>query len=238
MVFRRESYPTRDCYPFNLPVFQNTPFLDLTAPVTLFVGENGTGKSALLEAIARRCRIHIWANGGGSRLESNPYEDQLYRFIDVHWTQGEVPGSFFAAEIFRGFAELLDEFAETDRGQLDYFGGRSLLVQPHGQSLLSFFTARYRIKGLYLLDEPETALSPRSPLRFVNLVGAMARAGHAQFILCTHSPILLASPGVTIYSLDHCPIQPVPFESTDHCRLYKSFMADPGRCLGDAGTQA
>jgi predicted ATPase len=157
-----EKYPTKDSYPFYLPILQNTKQVILEKPVTLFVGENGTGKSTLLEAIAIACGIHIWRNTERSRPGYNPYEDKLHQHISVEWENGRVHGSFFGSKIFQHFAELLDEWAAADRGQLNYFGGESLTTQSHGQSLMSFFRSRYQIKGLYLLDEPETALSPKS----------------------------------------------------------------------------
>ncbi len=221
-----QGYPTRDRYPFNLPIFQQTERLAFTAPVTLFAGENGTGKSTLLEALAHACSIHIWRDTGRPRFENNPYEARLHEHLAVEWAVGPVPGSFFGSAIFRNFAQYLDEWAVGDPGQLQYFGGKSLLTQSHGQSLMSFFRARYRLKGLYLMDEPETALSPRSQLALLELLVRMGRAGHAQFVVATHSPILLACPGATIYSFDHTPVQPVQYEETDLYRLYHGFMAD------------
>ena len=227
------KYPTKDSYPFHLAVLQNTPQLILEKPVTLFAGENGTGKSTLLKAIAVACGIHIWQNTQRSRPGYNPYEDQLYRHISVEWENGRVPGSFFGSQIFQYFAELLDEWAAADRGQLNYFGGESLTTKSHGQSLMAFFRSRYRIKGLYLLDEPETALSPRSQIDLLALIGNMAACGHAQFIIATHSPILLACPAATIYSFDQNCILPVNYEDTDHYLLYKSFLEDRNKYLQD-----
>ena len=202
--------------------------------MTLFVGENGTGKSTLLEALARKAGIHIWYDGEKARFEINPYEQQFHRYIEVQWTRGRVPGSFFGSSVFQDFARALDAWAASDPGQLEYFGGKSLLTQSHGQSIMSFFKARYQIKGLYLLDEPETALSPRTQIALLDLLADLSAAGHAQFIIATHSPILLAC------------IAPIPYEQTDHYRIYKAFLMD--RCrrrfdgviqdLGDMGNNA
>jgi predicted ATPase len=222
--FHPERYPTREHYPFKLDIFRRTEGIDLPTPVTLFVGENGTGKSTLLEAIARQCDIFIWQEGGRSRYDVNPYEDKLCHYISVEWIDGSVPGSFFGSSVFQDFARILDEWAATDPGQLDYFGGKSLLTQSHGQSIMSFFKARYAIRGLYLLDEPETALSPKTQLALLGLLEKMSAAGHAQFIVATHSPILLSCPGATIYSFDHAPIQTVQYEDTEHYRTYRDFM--------------
>ena len=222
-----DRFPTREHFPFSLPVLRETPLLELSTPVTFFVGENGSGKSTLLEAVARRCNIHIWGAEQWSRAEPNPFEQLLHRYLTVHWANGVVPGSFFAGQFFRRFAELLDLWAASDPGQLDYFGGKSLVSQSHGEGLMAFFESRYRIEGLYLLDEPETALSPKTQLRLLHLLRDMGRAGHAQFLIATHSPILLACPHATIYNFDACPIEPVAYHDTEHYRVYKAFMADP-----------
>jgi predicted ATPase len=224
--FHPDLYPTREHYPFSLDIFRETAGLEFTTPVTFFVGENGTGKSTLLEAIARRAGIHIWREGERTRCVVNIYEDKFYRGISIEWVDDIVPGSFFGSSVFQDFARLLDEWAAADPGQLDYFGGRSLLTQSHGQSIMSFFKARYAIKGLYLLDEPETALSPKTQIALLDLLTKLSQAGHAQFLIATHSPILLACPGATIYSFDESPIAPVPYEQTDHYRVYRDFMRD------------
>jgi predicted ATPase len=227
-----DHFPTDKRYPFNLAVFRETNNVTFRSPVTFFIGENGTGKSTLLEALARRCGIHIWQAVDKKRFEQNPYEEALYRFIAVEWTDGVVPGSFFSSEIFRNFAQSLDEWATTSSKILDYFGGKSLMTQSHGQSIMTFFKARYKIKGLYLLDEPETALSPKTQLRFVRLLKDVSQAGHAQFIIATHSPILMACPGAHIFSFDSSPIERVNYEDTEHYQVYKSFMEDRKRFLG------
>ncbi len=226
-----ERYPTDNHYPFNLNIFQRTKIIAFTAPVTFFLGENGTGKSTLLEAIARRCGIHIWGESARTRYEHNPYEAELYRFMTVEWRDGKVSGSFFASEIARFFAQYLDEWAATDPGMLGYFGGKSLMSQSHGQAFMSFFRARYRVKGLHLMDEPETALSPSSQLGLLELLRDMGRAGHAQFIVTTHSPILLACPGAAIYSFQEEGLRPIRYEDTEHYKIYKGFMEDPSRYI-------
>ena len=226
-----EKYPTRDAYPFHLEIFNRSQAIDIKTPVTFFMGENGTGKSTLLKAIATKCGIHMWGGLERSRYEVNPYENQLHNAIAVHWSDIRVPGSFFASEIFHNFAQLLDEWASMDRDLLEYFGGKSLLTQSHGQSLLSFFKSRYRIKGLYLMDEPETALSPRNQLELVKVLMDMTRDGHAQFIIATHSPILLSCPKATILSFNKIPIQSVHYEDTEYFNFYRDFLLDRRRFL-------
>jgi predicted ATPase len=228
-----QQFPRQDCYPFNLEIIQKTASLPFDNNVTFFVGENGSGKSTLLRAICRRCDIHIWEETGRSRSRYNPYEDELYRYIQVDWTDGPVPGSFFASQIFQDFARFLDEWAKADPGILAYFGGNSLMTQSHGQSLIAFFESRFKIKGLYFLDEPETALSPLSQLKLMSVIKKMSRNGQAQFIITSHSPILLAYPGACIYSFDSIPVRPIGYEDTAYYRIYRDFLDNRGRYLND-----
>jgi predicted ATPase len=224
-----DQYPTKGHYPFNIDVLQQTRSIQFSSPVTFFIGENGSGKTTLLEALARRCNIHIWSGADNSRREPNPYEEMLFLYLQVEWTDGIVPGSFFSSQIFRNFAQLVEIWEVDNPGQIDYFGGKSLVTQSHGQSIMSYFRSRYKIKGLYLMDEPETALSPKSQLQLLKLLQEMSSLGHAQFIIATHSPILLACPGSVIYSFDHCPVKTIHYEETDHYQVYKNFMENPGK---------
>jgi len=226
-----QKYPTKQQYPFNLEILNQSSPVQFESPVTFFVGENGTGKSTLLEGIAQKCRIHIWQDTGRTRFNLNPYENALYNFINPEWTDGIVPGCFFASQIFRHFAEILDDWAASDPGVLDYFGGNSLLTLSHGQSLMAFFKSRFKVKGLYLLDEPETALSAKKQLKLLKLLQDMTAQGHAQFIIATHSPILLACPNAKIYSFDHIPIKTIDYEQTEHYKIYRDFLNDREKYL-------
>jgi predicted ATPase len=226
-----DQYPTRDHYPFNLPLFHETEEIPFHEPVTFFVGENGTGKSTLLEAIAHRCGIHIWRDAEKKRAHVNPFEKTFYRYISVEWADGHVPGAFFSSELFQYFTQFLDEWAAADPEMLKYFGGRSLMTQSHGQSLMSYFKVRYKLKGLYLLDEPETALSPKSQIELLRVLNEVGRAGHAQFIIASHSPILLACPDADIYSFDDKPLKKIGYEETEYYRIYKAFMEDRSKYI-------
>jgi predicted ATPase len=222
-----EGYPTQEHYPFKLPVFRLTRRIELSSPVTLFVGENGSGKSTLLEAITIACGIHIWRGAERTRCTWNPHEYELARHVRVEWEHGPVPGAHFSSQIFRNFAELVDEWAAADPGLLAYFGNASLLTQSHGQSIMSFFRSRLVLEGIYLLDEPETALSPRTQLEFAALLEEAGKRGDAQFIVATHSPILLSSPGATILSFDTAPVSELRYEETEHYRVYRELFAAP-----------
>ena len=228
-----ENYPEIAEYPFNLAIFKGSKGLAFTTPVTFFIGENGSGKSTLMRAICRKCGIHIWEEEERLRYSSNRYEDELYRYLDVTWADGSVPGSFFGSQIFHDFARFLDGWARATPKILDYFGGESLLTQSHGESLISFFNTIYKIKGLHFMDEPETALSPKSQIKLLRTLKRMGDAGHAQFIIATHSPILLACPGATIYSFDNIPIKTINYKDTDYFRLYHDFLNSREEYLSD-----
>ncbi len=228
----QEKFPTKDFYPFNLTLFQNTQTIEFDTPITFFIGENGAGKSTLLKALAIRCGIHIWQSDFNIRYEQNPYEDDLYKTVSVDWSSsGPVPGSFFGSQIFTHFAKNLEEWAINDDRMLDYFGGKSLITQSHGQSLMSYFKSRYNIKGLYFLDEPETALSPESLIDLLNLLISISKKDHAQFMIATHSPFLLACPLAKIYSFDNHSIAPIEYKDTNYYRLYKNFMNHPEKYI-------
>jgi predicted ATPase len=232
VMLHPDRYPSQEHYPFNMKLFQKTRSIALETPVTYFVGENGSGKSTLLEAITRKCGIYIWQGMYRPRFNASPHERDLYKTISIEWANGsKVSGSFFGSQIFNNFAQVLDEWLTMDPGLLEYFGGKSLISQSHGQSLMAFFKSRLKIKGLYILDEPETALSPKSQLTLLSLLKEASLTDQAQFIIATHSPILLACPGARILTFDEIPVKSIAYEDTDHYRIYREFMANPQKFL-------
>jgi predicted ATPase len=221
-----DRFPTRKHYPFNIPVIGATQELTFRRQVVFFLGENGSGKSTLLDAIARKCGIPVWDKPRRHLAHNNPFETELKRYVTATWANGSVPGSLFRAETFRDFADFIDDVALCDPGRLEYHGGHILNTLSHGQGILTYFGGRFRIRGLYLLDEPEAALSPASQIKFLNLLRRLEIDGQAQFIITTHSPILLAYPGAQIFSFDSSRIEEVLYEDTAHYRIYKQFLMD------------
>jgi predicted ATPase len=221
-----DQFPTRRFYPFNISVMKEAQELAFSRPVVFFLGENGTGKSTLLDAIARRCGIQIWDKPRRHLAHNNPFETRLKDYVSIIWSNGDVPGSLFRAETFRDFADFLDDVALCDPGRLKYHGGRILNTLSHGQGILSYFSGRFGLKGIYFLDEPESALSPTSQIKFLNLLQKVEPNGQAQFIIATHSPMLLAYPNAQIFSFDSSRIEEVAYEDTTHYKIYRRFFTD------------
>jgi predicted ATPase len=226
-----EAFPNQGCYPYNIPVLRKPVELAFKKPVTFFVGENGSGKSTVLEAIARKCGIPIWDKPRRHRAHNNPHETKLKDYVEITWASKHVTGSLFRAETFCDFADFLDDVALCDPGRLQYHGGRILNTLSHGQGILSYLSTRFQIEGLYFLDEPEAALSPASQVKFLQLLTRALAGEQAQFIITTHSPLLLACPGAQVFSFDASRIREVDFQETEHYQLYKQFFADPASFL-------
>jgi len=226
-----DNYPTSRYYPFNIPVLSESTELVLKKPVVFFVGENGSGKSTLLEAITRKCDVHIWDKPKRHLAHKNPYEAALVDHVSVTWANGHVPGSLFRAETFRDLADFLDDVALCDPGRLKYHGGHILNMLSHGEGILSYFSGRFDVRGIYFLDEPEAALSPSSQVKFVKLLQRLEAKGRVQFIIATHSPILMAYPGAQIFGFYSTCIEEVSYEETEHYQVYKHFFTDRNALL-------
>lgn len=216
-------------FPFTLPLFSSGFSLDLAQPVTILVGENGSGKSTLLEGIATACGFNI---AGGNR--NHRYEDKgapesgLGNALALSWSLKVTDGFFMRAESFFNFASYIDDVAKQDRGVLRAYGNKSLHQQSHGESFLSLFANKLD-KGLFILDEPEAALSPQRQLSFLSLIHDLEVSGKSQFIIATHSPILLTYPQANLLSLDGGTLHPVRYQDTEHFTLTRRFLESPER---------
>jgi predicted ATPase len=205
--------------------------LALKSNVTFFVGENGSGKSTLLEGIAEQCGFDL--RGGNRNHNTNTgyrfegYESPLAAHLKLTWKPRRInEGFFMRAESFFNFASYIDELATEDPRILQAYGGRSLHEQSHGESFLSLFNNQFE-SGIYILDEPEAALSPARIMAFMSVINELERWGRAQFLIATHSPILICYPGATIYQFDESGVQETNYQETEHFTLTKSFLDNP-----------
>lgn len=230
VTFLREHVSTFDQYPFSIPAIKHLNELQLTRPVTFFVGENGSGKSTLLEAIADKCGFNTAGGGRNNIYEVDAAESDLGDYIRLSWMPKTTNGFFLRAESFYQFASHIDQIDDTG---FQSYGGRSLHAQSHGESFLSLFLHRFRDKAIYLLDEPEAALSPQRQLSFLRIIYDLTCKGDCQFIIATHSPILLGYPDATIYSFDEGDIQEIDYEATSHYAITKYFLDNRERMLKD-----
>ncbi|WP_445487557.1 AAA family ATPase [Niallia sp. 03133] len=226
----KENIPTYEQYPFSIPAIKNFQALDLKSNVTFFVGENGSGKSTLLEAIADKCGFHTAGGSKNNYYDVHSANSDLGEFIRLAWLPKVTNGFFLRAESFYHFATHIDEVDET--GFRDY-GGKSLLQQSHGESFLSLFLNRFKGKAIYLLDEPEAALSPQRQLVFLRILHQLSTSNECQFIIATHSPILLGYPNATILSFDSGRIEEMEYEETDHYQITKYFLHNREKMLNE-----
>jgi predicted ATPase len=243
-------------FPFDVPAIRSMTSIEFTTPVTFLVGENGSGKSTFLEAVASAAGM---VAAGSAELDRDPTLGPVRRLADtltLSWSRRTRRGFFLRAEDFFGFArrmamvreELEQGLRDVDRVHADSsdyarelartpyrnelgamraaYGG-DLDDRSHGEGFLDFFRARLVPDGLYLLDEPEAPLSPLRQLAFIAMLREMVDEHRAQCLIVTHSPILMAFPGATILSFDRAPVAPVVFEELDHVTITRDFLNDP-----------
>jgi len=223
-------------YPFDLKLVKNLKQIQFPSQVTFFIGENGTGKSTILEAIAL-C-AGFGKEGGSKNMHFTTADDALYNgvqqlatYMTLSWRKKTQDGYFFRAESFFTVANHIDEMAKGPMAGATYasYGGDSLHKKSHGESFLTFFTERMGSGGFFILDEPEAALSPQRQLALLSIIHTLCKNPETQFIIATHSPILLAYPGATIYSFDTQKLETVSYTDTKHYQITKDFLESPER---------
>jgi predicted ATPase len=209
------------CYPFNIRAFSRGIDLTFRSKVTFFVGENGSGKSTLLEALAECCGFN--PEGGNRDHHRATFADRspLAQALRLSWMPKVSEGFFLRAESFYNFATYIEQVSD-----LRAYGGKSLHEQSHGESFLSLFVNRFE-QGIYILDEPEAALSPQRQLSFLRIIHDLATPGHAQFLIATHSPMLLSYPDAVLFSLDGETIEPIDYRETRQFLITRDFLNAP-----------
>ncbi len=217
-------------YPFNIPPISSLDTLEITSRVCFFVGENGTGKSTLLEAIATH---YGFGREGGNRnfsfetTASVRSIDSLARALRVGFTNRTGAGFYLRAESFFNVASYVDSV-----GGFDSYGGKSLHDQSHGESFISLLQHRFTRSGFYVMDEPEAALSPQRQLSFLILLHDLLNDNNGiQFLIATHSPILLAYPDAQILSFDGGQIHEINYRESQPFQLVSRFVAAPERYI-------
>lgn len=222
--------PAVDCetYPFNIPLFGDPAFeIRFEKPVTILVGENGSGKSTLLEAIAVLAGFSEGGGGYGHRAVdrsniSGSDGGVLAGAFRAAWLPKIGQGFFFRAETFFSLARYVDQAAyDVGAARPDY------LSWSHGEGFLGFFEERAAQQGIYIFDEPESALSPSRQFEFLKLLRRIQRAKNSQVIMATHSPILMALPDVDLWQISPFGIEPTRLEDTAHYKLYREFLLYP-----------
>jgi predicted ATPase len=230
----RDEIPSFERYPFSIPAVRLLVDLDLSTPVTLLAGENGSGKSTLVEAIAVVLGFNAEGGSKNMSVSTRASHSELHRFLRVErGARRERTGYFLRAESFFNVAthiEALD--AEPGFGPpiIDAYGGVSLHEQSHGESFLSLVMNRFGPNGLYVLDEPEAALSLRGCLALIRRMHDLVEEG-SQFIVATHSPVILGYPDARIYAVSDDGIVETPYEQTEQYELTRSFLDDRERFL-------
>ncbi|WP_257164945.1 AAA family ATPase [Bradyrhizobium sp. SRS-191] len=217
----------RAAYPFCLPFLHDEFELSFSHAITIIVGENGMGKSTLLEGIAALAGYDE-AGGGKGYMPVNHSRavecmgGALAQAFRASWLPKVTNGWFFRAESFFSVARYLDEAALDVNGPPPDF-----LSHSHGEGFLRFFEERCRRQGLYIFDEPESALSPARQIEFLKLMRRMDEAGHCQVLMATHSPVLMAYPGATLLRLTKYGLEKVAVQDTDHFKALREFCNDP-----------
>ena len=210
-------------YPFCLPFLFDEFELEFDRPITIIAGENGIGKSTLLEGIAVLAGFDEAGGGKGYRAvdHSSAKEvmgGELSSALGASWLPKITYGWFFRAESFFSVARYLDEMGSPSADFLSY---------SHGEGFMRFFEERCQRQGIFIFDEPESALSPARQMEFLKLMRRMDTAGNCQIIMATHSPMLMAYPGARLLRLSKYGLEPVTVEQTDHYRVLREFCADP-----------
>jgi predicted ATPase len=219
----RDKIPSFNQYPFSLPAFNNLNEVNLHSKVTFIVGENGTGKSTFLEAVAVAYGFNPEGGTKNFSFTSSDTHSELHEYIKlIKGAKTPRDGFFLRAESFYNVATNIDELERDDPGLLSSYGGRSLHQQSHGESFFAVFMNRFRGKGLYILDEPEAALSPSRQMSMISRIHDLVEQD-SQFIIATHSPIIMAYPNSIIYEIKDG-FKRVNYEETEHYQVMKAFL--------------
>lgn len=214
----------QDNYLNDIPIIKNLDILTFDSPITFFVGENGTGKSTLLEAIAIKYGFNPEGGTLNFNFHTNNTHSSLYRslILDRGYRRPK-EGFFLRAESFYNVATQLEEYENSAPDPFYNYGGKSLHHQSHGESFLTLIQYRFNQNSLYILDEPEASLSPQRQLTLLIKIYELSKEG-TQFIIASHSPILLGIPNAKILNFDNNKIAPIKYEDTESYKITELFI--------------
>jgi len=251
--FGLRNLPDSEAFPFNLPLVKNLETVKLKSNITFLVGENGAGKSTLLEALAYATSVPV---AGGLDISDDPLMEparRLGNMLSIRYGQKSTSGFFSRAEDFIGFVKniqqkteglsqeireieetwnggdlnLATKYIKAERQALIDRYGENLDAMSHGEGFLKFFLGRITGKGLYIMDEPEAALSPQRQLSLISLIMQKIRENDSQFIIATHSPIIMAIPGAQIMNIEEGNISEISWRETAHYQITRQFLDNP-----------
>ena len=229
----RDEVPGFDAYPFSIPAVRELDELELDPKVTFLIGDNGSGKSTLIEAIAILAGFNAEGGSKNFKFQTRSSESPLHKSMrPVRGIARPRDGFYLRAESYFNVAteiERLDEDPTAGPRIIHSFGGISLHEQSHGESFLALAMKRFRGHGLYILDEPEAALSPQRQLTLLSIMHELIEERGSQFIIATHSPILMAYPKARIYRLGPDGIHRIAYEETEHYTITRDFLNAPER---------
>lgn len=226
MKLLRDKVPSFDEYPFNLDVIRNLDTIEFHPKVTFIIGENGSGKSTLLEAIATSYGFNPEGGTKNFAFSTRRSHSELYKYIRLVKSHKRAKDGFFLrAESFYNVASNIDELDEGPGGPpiINSYGGLSLHKQSHGESFFSLILNRFGGNGLYILDEPEAALSPTRQMAMLSRMHQLI-GDHSQFIIASHSPIIMAYPDAKVLAIMDGKLFPTQYEHTEHYCVTKSFL--------------
>ena len=252
-IRRKKKYYPPDKFPFNLPVIKNLPDMDFSHEVTFLVGENGSGKSTLLEALAVAVGSITIGTENIQKDRNMSSARELADYLRLSWKHRTRKGFFLRAEDFFQFAKRMKNIvhemdtdiqsyeerfsgyglmlakgaAEEQRAQIVSRYGEDFDQNSHGESFIKLFHQRIVPGGIYLLDEPEAPLSPLRQIGFLSILREMVLEKECQFIIATHSPILMAYPEATIYNFDENPLAKIDYDNLEHVNITRNFLNNP-----------
>jgi predicted ATPase len=230
LIEKKDNFFNENSYPYNVDLFSSDNFnFEFSKPITILSGENGCGKSTLLEMIADHCGFNPVGGNADHLLHSEKHIGKLKDAFRFSWALRIRTGFFLRAESFGVFASYLDDMAKEEGAGIVYrpWGGKSLHHRSHGEAFMTLLSRRLYGRGIYILDEPEAALSPSRQFEFLKILEDVEAKGQSQIIIATHSPIILSYKNAEIFEIKKGKLIKTQFKETQNFKLYSEFINNP-----------